>query len=339
MKQRLAGLLLSAALVLGGCGVSVGEAVTTDESTTQDLEEVWETGDPQSEQTDAASQTGAACWQQSDLSAAVEEEAPELEQLRGSIEGSYYACAVAYLGQVEEASAEGVRAYLEDNGQTERFPFLQDLPEEQLVLCAGTELYCVISQSVCDTVTVRALDFSVNGVAKAGQTLYSGGGQPLLLLCNQAGSANVRLTVSGQAGTLEYSPSQTGGALEVPATGTGVYDFSPDRPALSLDQELAQTWRLETEGVSCTLSVGQDGALTLEGDQGSYEGALSLRLEDSGGYIAALDLADRGGETAVWLHCVYRIQAEKGLLLLTYIQGDGLYPDAPSALSLVSVSN
>lgn len=341
MKRLSLSLLLSALLLFNGCGASSDGVQAEDGIAAQDIEAPW-FEEPQARGvTDGASSTGCASDQAEEAftQTADQAESPSLEQLRACIAGSYYACAVAYLGQVEQATPEGIRSLLETSSQLEQFPFLQDIPETQMVLYAGTELYCVVPQSAVTSVTLRALDFSVDGVAKAGQTLYSGSGdQAVLLLCNQDGAANVRLTISGAGGQLEYSPSLTGGVLNVPVTDTGVYDFSVYQEALSLelDQGLLGVWTLKEEGLSCTLSIERDGSVVLEQNQETYQGTLTPRLEDSmGGYIAALDLMAQTEEAAAWLHCVYRLQEEDGLLILSYIQGDALYPDAPSSFLLL----
>ncbi len=331
MFQRAVILLLLPLLLLCSCGHATQTAEVSQPTNSAASADSELNPDPSEESTQAVSEpAGEDSSSVTYDPAEFEEENSSLLQLRACIAGSYYACAVAYLGQPEDPSVDGIRSYLEENGFLEEFPFLQEIPEDQIILYDGTELYCIVPQTLPDSVMVRALDFSVDNVPKNSQTLYSSYGLPILLLCNQDGIANTRLFINDSQ--LEYSPSLTDGVLDVPATGTGVLDFSeyPDALAPIPDVSFVGAWSGEQ---GCSLFILDTGDVVLTTDTDLYEGTMAQRQEDSTGWICAFDLVSQK-ETTQWLHCVYHIQADSDTLLLSYTQGDCLYPDAPSSLVL-----
>ena len=98
-------------------------------------------------------------------------------------------CGVCYAGFAAGAGDRaGLLKLLEERGFTEDYPFLSEIPEENVVITAGgADIYLIIPKSPDAEVTVsRWIIDESNGYKGAeGEVLYRGThGQPVLLCCN-----------------------------------------------------------------------------------------------------------------------------------------------------------
>ena len=155
-----------------------------------------------------------------------------LADLRETIRAAGAALGCASLGATYGNDALDLHALLEDNGYAARYPFLLDLPAEQVVAPGGWEIYCIVPADENADVAVNEYGWLNEGaeLPEAGELLYHGNGAaPVYLIANESDiMPNTQVTVTAADGTaVIYQPflSLRDGSLAVPEDGT-VYDFT-----------------------------------------------------------------------------------------------------------------
>lgn len=142
-------------------------------------------------------------------------------------------CAVAYLGYVEEGSAEAVQEYVKSSEYIAEYPFLEEIKEEQIVFAGGGEIYCIVpaiaDESIEGSITVSSLIFTEEGELKKDAVLYQGDEKPILLVCNQSDiicNSLVQVTVGEKY--MEFSPylSLEDGSLAVQPDDVIIFNFT-----------------------------------------------------------------------------------------------------------------
>lgn len=192
---------------------------------------------------------------------AVSEEDPSLGQLRQEMAQVGAVGGVAYLGTLPEAGQAALRPLLAQSRTAEQYPFLRDIPEQDIVFAEGWEVYCVVPARQT-TLSVQDLN---------GSSLHGDTDAPLLLVCNQSQvEPNTQLTFrteAGQTATLSPALGLCDGKLVLPASGQ-VYDFSrydqdADQETASANASFLGEWKLETvvndQPVQCRLTFAPDG--------------------------------------------------------------------------------
>ncbi len=131
-----------------------------------------------------------------------------LDTLRQEAKAAGCLCAVAYVGYSETGTAEAVREGAAVEGLTETYPFLTDIPDQQVVLAdMGWDVYCILPTDPGAQMTVTALGITEDGQESVGDTLYQGGGEPILLWCNISDiMRNSRVTVTSGEESVQFSP-------------------------------------------------------------------------------------------------------------------------------------
>ena len=112
------------------------------------------------------------------------------------------------------------------------YPFLREIPAEQVVAPGGWDIYCIVPADENADVAVNEYGWLTEGaeLPEAGELLYHGNGAaPVYLIANESDiMPNTQVTVTAADGTaIIYQPflSLRDGSLAVPEDGT-VYDFT-----------------------------------------------------------------------------------------------------------------
>lgn len=123
-----------------------------------------------------------------------EEYRPSVEDHRGSLSNTDYICEVVFLGYIGEYSGkladnrEFLQQFLEESGYLPSYPFVQNLPNEQIIeIEGGHELYCIFPVDPDASVAVNEylVNESNDFCGETGDILYkSETGVPILLRCN-----------------------------------------------------------------------------------------------------------------------------------------------------------
>lgn len=216
-KQQFTALGLAAllALSLTACGGNTDQPDTTDPNTPPDTSaaDAADSADSTDNATDAA-QTDAA----EDIS---------LTTFRDTLKSGDYLCGVAYLGSTVTGST--IDSLLDKGGYWEKYPFLKDFPQSQIVTQEGNEVYCIVPRDHGAEVTVQTWTIDENSQeGKAGETLYEGEGVPVILTCNVSDVLpNLLVTVTSNGETWSYNPclSLCDGTVALPDSPK-IYDFS-----------------------------------------------------------------------------------------------------------------
>ena len=137
---------------------------------------------------------------------------PSLNGLRQALVGTTQVFAVAYFGYHEtldsDAPVDPYVAMQENAPQLcTDLPFLLDIPKERVAGKTG-DLFCIVPGSVDATVTVaRGIWDDAAGENRYEDVIYTGSGEPILLLCNNSGwEPDTRVTVSGPDGEAVWYP-------------------------------------------------------------------------------------------------------------------------------------
>lgn len=167
-----------------------------------------------------------------------EEWDPEVSQ-RALLTEAGSLCGTAYLayvppeaGDLRQNQAERERL-LRESGYEETFPFLADLPEEQVVCAGGEELYLILPGAGTASVAVNewVCDESNGYVGEAGRALYrSDRAAPFLLQCNVSDIvANSQVVITADDGeTLTWTPCRSlrDGTVVTVSEGKFLVDFT-----------------------------------------------------------------------------------------------------------------
>ena len=169
-----------------------------------------------------------------------EEALPTLQDHRNALANSTYIGEVVYLGYLEEHAGKLSRdraflnQFLDDSGYMEAFPFIKDLPDEQIVeIENGHELYFIFPTDPDASVAVN--EYIVNETngfyGEVGDVLYkSESGEPVLLRCNVSDvshDSQVNIVDSqGRALSWEFGISLYDGSVLVPGQEPAIFDGS-----------------------------------------------------------------------------------------------------------------
>lgn len=155
-----------------------------------------------------------------------------LADLRETIRAAGAVLGCAYLGSTNGETDTDLTALLEGADCLTAYPFLREIPAEQVVAPGGWEIYCIVPADEDVSITVNEFgwpSWDAEGPV-AGEVLWeSGSGTPLCIAANVSDiMPDTQITVTAADGTaVIYQPflSLRDGSLAVPEDGT-VYDFT-----------------------------------------------------------------------------------------------------------------
>lgn len=155
-----------------------------------------------------------------------------LADLRETIRAAGAVLGCAYLGSTNGEESADLTALLEGADCLTAYPFLREIPAEQVIAPGGWEIYCIVPADEDVSITVNEFgwpSWDAEGPV-AGEVLWeSGSGTPLCIAANVSDiMPDTQVTVTAADGTaIIYQPflSLRDGSLAVPEDGT-VYDFT-----------------------------------------------------------------------------------------------------------------
>ena len=155
-----------------------------------------------------------------------------LADLRETIRAAGAVLGCAYLGSTGGEESADLTALLEGADCLTAYPFLREIPAEQVVAPGGWDIYCIVPADEDVSITVNDFgwpSWDAEGPV-AGEVLWeSGSGTPLCIAANVSDiMPDTQITVTAADGTaIIYQPflSLRDGSLAVPEDGT-VYDFT-----------------------------------------------------------------------------------------------------------------
>lgn len=155
-----------------------------------------------------------------------------LADLRETIRAAGAVLGCAYLGSTGGEESADLTALLEGADCLTAYPFLREIPAEQVIAPGGWEIYCIVPADEDVSITVNEFgwpSWDAEGPV-AGEVLWeSGSGTPLCIAANVSDiMPDTQITVTAADGTaIIYQPflSLRDGSLAVPEDGT-VYDFT-----------------------------------------------------------------------------------------------------------------
>ena len=155
-----------------------------------------------------------------------------LADLRETIRAAGAVLGCAYLGTTNGEESADLTALLEGADCLTAYPFLREIPAEQVVAPGGWDIYCIVPADENADVAVNEYGWLTEGaeLPEVGELLYHGSGAaPVYLIANESDiMPNTQVTVTAADGTaIIYQPflSLRDGSLAVPEDGT-VYDFT-----------------------------------------------------------------------------------------------------------------
>lgn len=155
-----------------------------------------------------------------------------LADLRETIRAAGAVLGCAYLGSTGGEESTDLTALLEGADCLTAYPFLREIPAEQVIAPGGWDIYCIVPADEDVSITVNEFgwpSWDAEGPV-AGEVLWeSGSGTPLCIAANVSDiMPDTQITVTAADGTaIIYQPflSLRDGSLAVPEDGT-VYDFT-----------------------------------------------------------------------------------------------------------------
>lgn len=155
-----------------------------------------------------------------------------LADLRETIRAAGAVLGCAYLGSTGGEESADLTALLEGADCLTAYPFLREIPAEQVIAPGGWDIYCIVPADEDVSITVNEFgwpSWDAEGPV-AGEVLWeSGSGTPLCIAANVSDiMPDTQVTVTAADGTaVIYQPflSLRDGSLAVPEDGT-VYDFT-----------------------------------------------------------------------------------------------------------------
>jgi len=94
---------------------------------------------------------------------------------------------IGCIGYVEGPVGDGYDDFFWESGYMESYAFLPDIPTERYVETDGGEIYLIVPADMNSTVTVTTQTMAEDGSELVqGEVIYSGGGEPVLLRCNES---------------------------------------------------------------------------------------------------------------------------------------------------------
>ena len=155
-----------------------------------------------------------------------------LADLRETIRAAGAVLGCAYLGSTNGETDTDLTALLEGADCLTAYPFLREIPAEQVIAPGGWDIYCIVPADENADVAVNEYGWLTEGaeLPEAGEVLWeSGSGTPLCIAANVSDiMPDTQITVTAADGTaVIYQPflSLRDGSLAVPEDGT-VYDFT-----------------------------------------------------------------------------------------------------------------
>ena len=240
MMKKIMALILVMALAgsLCACGgtkkseetaASSSEAASTQQTESEsqtETETETESESPTQLQTEAAETESESETEDSETAA------ESLSLLQGRIAEQNDVCGLALLGYEDGATVEDVKKLIQD--KKEIYPFLADIAEEEIVLLAGGDIYCIVPVSEDASVQVKSVDYMKEGVSEeeaiaGGEIAYEGTGKPVILVCNVSDIVpNSHVTVTAGEASAAFSPYislQDGSVAAMGAEG-GILNFT-----------------------------------------------------------------------------------------------------------------
>ena len=155
-----------------------------------------------------------------------------LADLRETIRAAGAVLGCAYLGSTNGETDTDLTALLDGADCLTAYPFLREIPVEQVIAPGGWDIYCIVPADEDVSITVNEFgwpSWDAEGPV-AGEVLWeSGSGTPLCIAANVSDiMPDTQITVTAADGTaVIYQPflSLRDGSLAVPEDGT-VYDFT-----------------------------------------------------------------------------------------------------------------
>lgn len=155
-----------------------------------------------------------------------------LADLRETIRAAGAVLGCAYLGSTNGETDTDLTVLLDGADCLTAYPFLREIPAEQVVAPGGWDIYCIVPADENADVAVNEYGWLNEGaeLPEAGEVLWeSGSGTPLCIAANVSDiMPDTQITVTAADGTaIIYQPflSLRDGSLAVPEDGT-VYDFT-----------------------------------------------------------------------------------------------------------------
>lgn len=155
-----------------------------------------------------------------------------LADLRETIRAAGAVLGCAYLGSTGGEESTDLTALLEGADCLTAYPFLREIPAEQVVAPGGWDIYCIVPADEDVSITVNEFgwpSWDAEGPVAGGVLWESGSGTPLCIAANVSDiMPDTQITVTAADGTaIIYQPflSLRDGSLAVPEDGT-VYDFT-----------------------------------------------------------------------------------------------------------------
>lgn len=142
---------------------------------------------------------------------AAAESVDSLEALRGEMEGTSYAFAVAYIGDTY-ADEKDFDALLNSMAADlcRQWPFLLEIPAENIVDIGWGEIYCIIPADPDATVRISTVVDETQAEWEYSNVLYeSETGEPVLLVCNRFSEGpDTQVTIISAEGETVWHPWQ-----------------------------------------------------------------------------------------------------------------------------------
>lgn len=155
-----------------------------------------------------------------------------LADLRETIRAAGAVLGCAYLGSTNGETDTDLTALLEGADCLTAYPFLREIPAEQVIAPGGWDIYCIVPADEDVSITVNEFgwpSWDAEGPVAGAVLWESGSGTPLCIAANVSDiMPDTQITVTAADGTaIIYQPflSLRDGSLAVPEDGT-VYDFT-----------------------------------------------------------------------------------------------------------------
>ena len=155
-----------------------------------------------------------------------------LADLRETIRAAGAVLGCAYLGSTGGEESADLTALLEGADCLTAYPFLREIPAEQVVAPGGWDIYCIVPADEDVSITVNEFgwpSWDAEGPVVGGVLWESRSGIPFCMAANVSDiMPDTQITVTAADGTaIIYQPflSLRDGSLAVPEDGT-VYDFT-----------------------------------------------------------------------------------------------------------------
>ena len=192
------------------------------------------------------------------------EKSPSLLGLQHDIQASSCIAGVALLGFSDSVlPQEYITLLVNGTDYEEKYPFLAEIPDEQVIDCAGTEVYAIVPVDDTWAITIYPV-----GMASTGESLVDWSnpifqgepGDPVIIRCNVSDLfANTLISMTDGPNSFEFSPtlSLDDGHL---SDCDGCLDFSIYESLYAVDGQVDEAfeWLLCTAEVQLGIDQGMD---------------------------------------------------------------------------------